>query len=74
MVTGGKILSKKPSIQQEVQGYLELGIDISLNGKDINSCDRGINSIKENTCYMREYVKNNEGDLDRINFTTIKRK
>lgn len=67
-------MPKKLSIQQEVRGYLELGIDISLNGNDIDSCDRGVNSIKENTCYMREYVKNNKGELDRINFTIIKKK
>lgn len=64
---------KKP-IQQEVLDYLAIGIKVSLNGRDIFSCDKGINSIKENTCYMREYIKNSEGDLEKINFTHIKTK
>ena len=63
-----------PLIYQEVLGYIELGVDISLNGKNIEQCDRGIYSLKEGTCYMREYIRNSEGDLMKINFTTIKKR
>ncbi|MDD6571624.1 MAG: hypothetical protein PUF12_04445 [Thermoflexaceae bacterium] len=65
---------EKSLIYQEVLGYLELGVDISLNGKSIETCDKGIYSLKENTCYMREYIRNSEGDLKKINFTTIKKR
>lgn len=65
---------KESSIHREVLDYLNLGINVSLNGRNINSCDRGVYSIKENTCYMREYIRNVEGDLAEINFTTIKKK
>lgn len=60
-------------IHQEVLGYLDMGIEVSLNGKSIESCDRGIYSIKENSCYMREYTKGPDGDLKNINFTMIKK-
>lgn len=65
---------KNSLIYQEVLGYLELGVDISLNGQSIETCDDGIYSLKENTCYMREYIRNSEGDLKKINFTTIKKR
>lgn len=61
-------------IYTEVLGYQELGIDIFLNGKNIESCDYGIYSLKENTCYMREYIRNSEGDLEQVNFTLIRKK
>lgn len=61
-------------IYTEVLGYRELGIDIFLNGKNIEACDHGIYSLKENTCYMREYIRNGEGDLEKVNFTMIRKK
>lgn len=64
----------KATIYQEVLGYLELGVDITLNGQNIEKCDKGIYTLKENTCYMREYIRNGEGDLQKINFTTIKKR
>lgn len=65
---------KSSAIYQEVLGYQELGVDIFLNGRNIENCDQGIYSLKENTCYMREYIKDGNGDLERINFTTIKKR
>lgn len=62
------------SIHQEVLEYLELGIDVLLNGKSLETCDKGVYSLKENTCYMREYIRNSDGDLKKINFTTIKKR
>ncbi|MGN0161151.1 MAG: hypothetical protein ACI4AQ_07185 [Lachnospiraceae bacterium] len=62
------------SIQKEVLEYLELGIGVTLNGKEIQSCDKGIYALKENTLYMRDYLLNKEGDLEKINFTQIKKK
>lgn len=64
---------KRSSIRDEVLEYLELGIKVTLNGRNIFLCDRGIDSIKENTCYMREYIQDGEGNLDTINFTHIKK-
>lgn len=61
-------------IQKEVLGYLEAGISVTLNGKEIQSCDRGIYAMKENTVYMRDYLLSKEGDLEEINFTQIKKK
>ncbi len=63
-----------PLIYKEVLGYIELGVDISLNGISIELCDRGIYSLNEGTCYMREYIRNGEGDLKKINFTTIRKR
>lgn len=57
----------------EVLEYLNAGIRVTLNGKDIQSCDRGIYSIKENSVYMRDYIVSKEGDLKEINFTQIKK-
>lgn len=65
---------KNPLIYQEVLGYIELGVGISLNGRNIEQCDKGIYSLKEGTCYMREYIRNGEGDLMKVNFTAIKKR
>lgn len=64
---------KYPSIRDEVLDYLDIGIKVTLNGRDIYSCDRGISSIKENTCYMKDYIRDEKGNLETINFTQIKK-
>lgn len=59
------------SIFAEVEEYLDLGIHVTLNEKDIFEYEKGIHAIKEDSSYMRDYISDEQGVLNTINFTDI---